>query len=682
MIKNKNIQKRMAFVLFYCITMALCFTAVYGNTLEQKNINVVFVVDCSNSMNFNDKSNLSGELIKLFTDTAFSDTNIGLVLYDDTILKSMPLVSANDTAAVREIQQTVQSMVRRGNTDIGLALKEATGLLPQGEQEQNAIVLFSDGETDLNTAKTGRTLQNSYEDENTAYQNAKQSNTRIFTIALSKSQGMDINYLQKIADNTNGQCYMLNEQSQLPDLFQEIYEKITENHVNKIEDVTGSGAYEKQIEMINGFADHSAIVIHSKNGVQNITTDSQNSQIAYSQHYAVIRLEQPYEERVKIQLQMAQNDSVTIQTIHHITVLPKIEPFSEDTLLYLPVSVKLYEKGTQKEMAAKELYENMTAELSVTDMETGENQKIAMGNAQTAMVTSFENKNPRAYRFEAVVKKGLYQAKTPAYEVELKNTNPYASKKEKINVLMGKGVKKIDLNEYFQDDDGDTLVYQIGKMPHNFQAEIDKNMLLIEAEQNITEEMELYVSDGRGGVLTKTLTIHAMPFWIYYKNAIIGILVLFIFLACIYFGVVKRQPKQTPPQPQPVQAPLFPGGSIFSNARFEGYFLNTLSGNEIPVLNWNASYIDHKKSITLAELFHILDVTEKLPEAHKIHIGAGKNGTVLFYHDTDCIVSLKGRDIPRGKKEVLHYEDKLYIVFEDTVTEMELRYKRKRKTIS
>ncbi len=57
------------------------------------------------------------------------------------------------------------------------------------------------------------------------------------------------------------------------------------------------------------------------------------------------------------------------------------------------------------------------------------------------------------------------------------------------------------------------------------------------------------------------------------------------------------------------------------------------------------------KSITLGELFHILDVTEKLPEAHKIYIGAGKNGTVLFYHDTDCVITYKGKDIPKKKKK-------------------------------
>ena len=85
------------------------------------------------------------------------------MLYDDAILKSIPLVFVTDEK--KEVQQTVQSMVKKGNTDIGLTLKEAVNMLSQETQEQNIIVLFSDGETDLKAIKTGRTMQNSYVDE-------------------------------------------------------------------------------------------------------------------------------------------------------------------------------------------------------------------------------------------------------------------------------------------------------------------------------------------------------------------------------------------------------------------------------------------------------------------------------------------------------------------------------------
>ena len=645
---------------------------VYGDTLEQKNINIVFAVDCSNSMNFNDKENLSGELIKLFTDTAFSDVNVGLVLYDDTILQSIPLASVTDKNTVENIQQKVQNMIRKGNTDIGLALKEAVNLLPEGEQQQNVIILFSDGETDLKASKTGRTLQQSYDDEAYAYTKANQTNTHIFTIGLSRTGNLDTSYLQKIAEQTNGKSYTLQQSNQLSELFQNIYQDITKYNVNVIDRFTGNGNYQKQINMINGFADCSDIVIHTQNGIKDITTDCKDSTIIYSENYAVIKVNEPSQDVVNIQFNIAQNDTITVQTIHHITVLPKIEQIQNQALLHLPITVKLYQTNTGQVVTDTKLYENMTGELTVTDIKTGEKQKITMGNAGNAMLASFENSNPKTYHFEATVKNGLYQRKTVPYDVELSNTLPYTTEKKEINLLQKKETQQIDLSQYFKDNDGDTLVYQTESTDCN----IDKNILFLDTEKEKTEQISLYISDGRGGVITETLTFHILPFWLYYKNVALIILLLFISLLLFYLFVIKKCPQQ---KQQIQQQPIFSGETIFSNAVFEGYFLSTLSGNEIPVLNWGASYIDNKKSITLGELFHILDVTEKLPEAHKIYIGAGKNGTVLFYHDTDCVITCKGKDIPKRKKEILQYEDKVYITFEDNMTEIELRYKRKRK---
>lgn len=666
MIKNK-------IILFLLLCISIFCIPVYGNGLEQKNINIVFAVDCSNSMNFNDKQNLSGELIKLFTDSVFENTNIGLVLYDDTILESIPLGSVSDKTAVKNIQQKVQSMIRKGNTDIGLALKETVNLLPEGEQQQNVIILFSDGETDLKASKTGRTMQQSYADESYACIKANQTNTNIFTIGLSKTGNLDTSYLQKIAAQTGGKSYTLQHSNQLSELFQNMYQDITKSNVNVIDNFSGSGNYQKQVNMINGFADSSDIVIHTQYGIKDITTDCKNSTITYSENYAVIKVEEPSQDIVNIQFNIPQNDNITVQTIHHITVLPKIEQIQNNALLHLPITVKLYQTDTRETVTSKKLYENMTGELLVTDIKTGEKQKITMGNAGNELLASFKNSNPKTYRFEATVKNGLYQRKTVPYNIELSNTLPYITEKNEINLLQKKETQQIDLNQYFKDNDGDTLVYQT----ENTDCSIDKNILLINTRKEQQKQVNLYVSDGRGGVITEMLTFHILPFWIYYKNVVFIILLLFIALLLFYFLVIKKHPQSKQEIQQ--EQPIFSGKTIFSNAAFEGYFLNTLSGNEIPVLNWNASYINNKKSVTLGELFHILDVTEKLPEAHKISIEAGKNETVQFYHNTNCVITCKKRNIFKRKKETLQYEDKVHIIFEDTVTEMELYYKRKQK---
>ena len=64
---------------------------------------------------------------------------------------------------------------------------------------------------------------------------------------------------------------------------------------------------------------------------------------------------------------------------------------------------------------------------------------------------------------------------------------------------------------------------------------------MVKAEKEVAEEIEFYVSDSRGGIITKTLTIHTMPFWTCYKNVVIGILLIFVVLSCIYFVMLKKK---------------------------------------------------------------------------------------------------------------------------------------------
>ena len=70
---------------------------------------------------------------------------------------------------------------------------------------------------------------------------------------------LDTSYLQKIAAQTNGKSYTLQQSNQLSELFQNIYCDAVGRNVNNIDHFIGSGNYQKQINMINGFADSSDI---------------------------------------------------------------------------------------------------------------------------------------------------------------------------------------------------------------------------------------------------------------------------------------------------------------------------------------------------------------------------------------------------------------------------------------
>ena len=71
-------------------------------------------------------------------------------------------------------------------------------------------------------------------------------------------------YLEKIAVKTGKIAYSLQNVSQLPALFQTIYSEATGNNVNSIDTFINNEKYQNDIEMVNGFADQSAIIIYTQ----------------------------------------------------------------------------------------------------------------------------------------------------------------------------------------------------------------------------------------------------------------------------------------------------------------------------------------------------------------------------------------------------------------------------------
>lgn len=192
--------------------------------------------------------------------------------------------------------------------------------------------------------------------------------------------------------------------------------------------------------------------------------------------------------------------------------------------------------------------------------------------------------------------------------------------------------------------------------------------------------MLINVTDGRTGYLLGTLNFDVQPFWLYHRNFLLGTGAIFSILLILLAVYLRRsKDKVIPIKAEPAVSSY---NHKFNNARFEGYFLNTKSGIEIPVLTWPANYINSKSDISLGEMLNMLDVTENRSEAHKIFFQAGNNDTVIFHHNTECIITIGRRNVAHGQKEVLKYDDKIYITFEDHATELEVRYKRVRKRSS
>lgn len=240
-------------------------------------------------------------------------------------------------------------------------------------------------------------------------------------------------------------------------------------------------------------------------------------------------------------------------------------------------------------------------------------------------------------------------------------------------ILKNSNPKIIDLNTLFYDSDSDYINFEI--LEENEYVYIVDEFLVIELLNTQNLVFTIIATDEMGAYVKQYFDLRVVSFFAYHQGAFLTIAIIFLILLLIYIFLIRNIRDKS----SSIIPIIYNNNHLFKDARFEGYFLNTLSGNEIPILNWGASYIENKNIVSLGEMFDMLEVDERLPEAHKIFFEAGNNNNVIFHHMTDCIVSLGKINIPKGKKEVLSFDSIMYIVFSDHSTEIELRYKRIRK---
>lgn len=668
-VKIKGIISILILLIFFIVNINIVIA-------KEKTIRIVFALDCSNSMNYNDDKKLADEMIKMFTDTCFENVEIGLVFYNDSILNTYGFCSVSNSEDVEKIKSLINNNIRKGSTDIGLALKQAIDMFPDDNNQTCAVILFSDGETDLSLTRTGRTIADSKDDESYALNKAKEINCPIFSVSLNKSQNTD--YLRQISEVSSGTMYRLQFPSELCFVFQDMYKKITGIEVNTIQQMTGNGMEDIQLNLPKNYADDVTIIINHTKNIDGTVIDESggNIEIKKETYYTAINISEFSNNKAFLKFISENDNSISISKIENIKILPQIQIPENNSLLNVPINIKLYDKNTNKP-ANKKLYENLNGSLNIINSKNNQKEKILLGNTGTMLTANYLNSNPSEVIFQAEIIGENYHQVTPVQSITFSNTLPEILKEGQIPVLKKIEETEIDLNNYFHDSDGDALTYQIEEESNEYKFIIDKNLLKFTPKEEGNRTVILYVSDGRGGVITSEIQFNIQPFLIYYKKVWIAIGCIFVILLILYFVIFKKGKRK----PIIVMEDTSSIDSVFQGARFEGYFLKTFSENEIPVLYWNASYINNKHSITLGELFRILDVEEKLSEARKIYFQAGKNGSVIFYHDTNCIVSIGSRDIPAGKREILNFDDRLYIVFEDNVTEIEIRYKRTRGKI-
>jgi hypothetical protein len=312
--------------------------------------------------------------------------------------------------------------------------------------------------------------------------------------------------------------------------------------------------------------------------------------------------------------------------------------------------------GSGERLKDEPLYDKVNATLFVTEISTKQTTEIPMKNQGNVLITEYIFPNSGDYKWRIRLEGPSFFRETMLAQQKISNLPPLIHGNQNIKLLKEDGLTEVDLLEIINDPNGDVLTYKIDNADtlSGLGALLGAgNKLELSPNRTGSNQLSITATDSEGASTSVVLQIEVKSKYTLLMWSIAGGLLFLLVGTGLYFVL---RPK-----------PAFEG-------KLEGYFLATASGSDIPVKSWVLTSFS-KRKVTLLELFQLLDVHEPLPEAAQIVFVPGKKGTLLVKNTSRCSMVRNRTPLAQNSQEILKYNDKLYITFQDGVTEIELRYK-------
>lgn len=309
-----QITKRIGLLLsIFFLFMTACLPSYAQDILAEQATEIVFVLDCSQSMQDVDKEYASMEFIREFTASAPYNCKIGLVAYNNEVAVSLPTGSS-----YAEIIETLSQLEYRYYGNAGAGMQEAVKLLKNG-QACKKIILISDGEIVMKTQEQTEESAESYQE---AVSKATKAGAEIDILAIGNriEDGETIYYA---AQDTGGSCYELKDGKELEDfvheyMFQEL--KMPGRLAGK---VSGTGG-ELKVKLPDCLMEEIKIILTGKQQNDNLTVNCEAGKIDIlkGSHYTVIELQKPRSEEVTIRMASEEEMDVTAYFVAKYEFLP------------------------------------------------------------------------------------------------------------------------------------------------------------------------------------------------------------------------------------------------------------------------------------------------------------------------------------------------------------------------
>ncbi|AJS60964.1 VWA domain-containing protein [Paenibacillus sp. IHBB 10380] len=357
-------------------------------------IDAMLVVDASNSMKTSDPNKIGNEAMKMFIDMLSAQGDkVGIIAYTDQIQREKALLEIKSTADKEDLKQFIDQLDRGPYTDTAVGIKEAVKVLQQGSDPSHEpmIVLLADGNNDFNKTK-GRTQSQSDQELTQAVADANKSGIPVYTIGLNADGKLNKDALAQISKQTSGKAFSTDSADDLPQILSEIFASHLKLKIVPIQSINANGSYQDvTINVPNSNVLEANISIMSNKPVEVKLMDPTGasksipaSDILFSESksYSLLKLLSPVKGDWKLQVKGVAKDKIDINLV-----------FNYDMELTMdPLPSKAYKKGDKIDIKShlvsggqnlqnNALYNNMTAKIIVTDLDTGDTKEVEMNNS-------------------------------------------------------------------------------------------------------------------------------------------------------------------------------------------------------------------------------------------------------------------------------------------------------------
>lgn len=183
---------------------------IRDESVAQNYFDIVFTLDCSDSMNETDKNELSKECTYSFIQNLYEGDYFTVFKFNDNVTNVLEEQRMEDIVNWDSVYMTLREIDASGGTNIEAALDSSVEHIKASEQgATQLIVLLSDGQADVGEA---------------VIQKAVNSKIRVISIGFGANANEEL--LRHIAVSTGGQYYKAGE-----DNIEKIFERIREEYV-------------------------------------------------------------------------------------------------------------------------------------------------------------------------------------------------------------------------------------------------------------------------------------------------------------------------------------------------------------------------------------------------------------------------------------------------------------------